>query len=103
MSTKEATVPPKAPAKEFQMPRPYVGEVVLHRLNRGGEATPALVQRVGEKAVSLLVLPEGQRNGTPRDGVRYLDDPDFRPERDDTGCWDFTAGGKFMRQNGLQS
>jgi hypothetical protein len=76
----------------FKMPSVALGDTVLWKHNRGSlEKTPAIVTRVGQEGISLLVIPPESRGGFSRDGVRHTDDPmNLKLVHSDTGVWEYT-------------
>jgi hypothetical protein len=82
----------------FKMPPIALGDTVLWKHNRGSlEKTPAIVTRVGQEGISLLVIPPESRVGFSRDGVRHIDDPqNVKVVHSDTGVWEYTETHKLL-------
>ena len=84
------------PAK-YQMPTPPA--VVVWRNAPGGEPNYAVVTKVGRQAVSLMIFPTDSRVGVPKDGVRFVGDPDNRHlALSDAGVWDYTDESKLLQK-----
>lgn len=81
--------------KDYAMPAVQVGQTVQWFYHYKGQHEPlaALVTKVSDRTLSLLVFHPGFHNGVPKDGVRHVSDPDRKAldaaASDDVGCWDF--------------
>lgn len=97
-SPQKNSAPSNEPAPQkpgFVMPRP--GSVVLWTHTPGAEQSVAVVTRVGKQAISVNVFPPDQGRGTPKDGVRHIDDPWLKANHSpDSGVWDFTDEAKRL-------
>lgn len=90
---------PSTPAKPgYVMPRP--GSLVLWSHTPGAEQSVAAVTRVGKQAISVMIFPPDSPRGTPKDGVRHIDDPWVKTTNlsPDSGVWDFTEESKRIAQ-----
>lgn len=79
-------------SKPYKMPAVHVGDIVLWKHNVGSnDPAPAVVTKVGQAGIGVLMLPPDSRVGTPRDGVRHVSDPALATVlSSDTGVWDYT-------------
>lgn len=79
--------------QEYKMPDVEAGMIV--RWHPGGKATdatiPAVVSKVGTRALSLKIMEDGTWNFTLKDGVRHVADPGVKTtERHEDGAWSYT-------------
>jgi hypothetical protein len=88
-----------APAS-FRMPSIYLGEIVLWSHAKGGDTYAGIVTRVGDKAISLFMMPPDSRRGEIRDGVRHVDDPELPKIISESGCWRDTRSMMLLRELG---
>jgi hypothetical protein len=76
----------------YEMPVVHLGQMVLWRHNPTAEVpAPAIVTRVGQRAVSVFIIPTESKVGITRDGVRHKGDPELAKIQSDAGCWEYTA------------
>lgn len=82
----------------YEMPRAYVGQVVLWKSDPSSRGAAAIVTEVGNRALHLSVLQPGLQNAQCSDGVLHVSDPlANRPDRDE-GVWDYTDGDKSLHR-----
>lgn len=77
-----------SPPKVFVMPKPDVGDTVLHRTHRGSKKAVAFVMEVFERTLTLHVMAPYVYNLTPVAAARHIDDPDVSLEHEG-GFWEF--------------
>ena len=80
--------------KVFTMPKPDVGDVVLHRHLRGSSVAVAFVLEVFERTITCHVMAAHVYNLTPMAAVRHIEDPDVSPEHEG-GFWEFRPKDEF--------
>ncbi len=83
--------------KVFVMPKPDVGDIVMHRVNKGSMPAVAMVVEVFDRTVTLHVIAPHVYNLTPFAAVRHIDDPDVSLEHEG-GFWDFRPKDVEIRQ-----
>lgn len=86
-----------SPTKSFEMPRVHLGQIVLWRHARqASEPAPAIVTRVGQQALSVIIFPTESKVGITRDGVRHCTDPALATIQSDAGVWEYTDGDRVV-------
>ncbi len=81
-----------APPPAYEMPKVFLGDVVVWHIDRtGGPTAAAIVTGVANESVSLAILYPGYHNADPKEGVRHKDHPDQKAiDNSEVGCWDYT-------------
>ena len=91
---------PEPQKESWRFPPCWIGEIVLHYHGSDShEPSPALVTKVGNRALSLTIFADSFHNGMPLSGVRHRDDPDRRVE-DPAGFWVYSRAGEFLHCQG---
>lgn len=98
-----ATVEPKAKTQEppeYEMPKPLSRFVYWYTADdtKREKPTPAIMTKVGFRAVSLTLIIE-DRGFRTISGVRHISDPDAKLERfSQFGVWDDTFETKLLKK-----
>ena len=74
----------------YQMPRPYLGQIVYHRYRPQDRPCPGMVIEIGNLTVDLQCFRADGRFEL-RDGIRHSEDPDLKINAHiaQRGFWDF--------------
>lgn len=84
----------RKPAK-YVMPTPP--SVVVWRSSAGDDPCNAVVTRPGKTGISVMLFPPESRACVPKDGVRYIGDPQNKIHTDSSsGVWDYTNEHKAL-------
>ena len=92
---------PNVPVEEFKMPPISIGEMVLWYAHgtKKNEPHVAIVTKLGHRSITVSIIPLNNRTVTPKEGVRYITDPDARMvELEEQGAWDYTEQTRVMRE-----
>jgi hypothetical protein len=87
----------------YRMPAISIGAIVLWYPNgaRSVPPLPAIVTRINPRSLGLSIFAPDTHNLMLRDGVRHLDDPEFRKDpvrMGEEGGWDYTEESKALGQ-----
>ena len=77
---------------EYEMPKVFVGQVVLWSYNTGSEVSPAVVVGVGSRSLSLHVHVKDFKDHVIKTGTRHVTDPFLvKFPQHDGGCWRYNG------------
>jgi len=77
--------------KPYEMPKVYLGQMIVWYAAPGGEGAPGIVTAVGSRNLSLAVFAPGFSNAITPDGALHVSDPMVsKMLENDGGVWDYT-------------